>query len=66
MQGHRTLRVSGRVAKVKLRVEVSSLPSGAEIELTDLMFQPGGTPSGWLPHVTELPWAAGVSEDTSP
>lgn len=59
MQG--TVRANGRVATVLLRVTVEGLPDDASVDVTDLQLQPGGTPSGWLPHVTELPWSAGVS-----
>lgn len=58
MQG--SLRVSQRAAKIRLRVAVRDLPAGATAEVTDLMLQPGGAVSGWLPHVTELPWSAGI------
>lgn len=53
-----------KVAKMTLRVQVRGMPSDGSVEVTDLMFQPGGSSSGWMPHVTELPWSAGVSEDT--
>ncbi|MCT1607150.1 hypothetical protein M3B43_07385 [Nesterenkonia massiliensis] len=56
------LRPSKRPAKIRLRVQVNNLPAGAAVELTDVQLQPGATHSGWLPHVTELPWSAGVSE----
>lgn len=57
MQG--TFRVQGRVARMTLRLEVEGSADG--VELTDVMLQPGGSATGWLPHVTELPWSAGVS-----
>lgn len=59
MQG--ILRVSSRPAKIKIRITSKGAPEGAEVVVTDLMLQPGGSVSGWLPHVTELPWSAGVS-----
>ncbi|MNW35791.1 hypothetical protein D3C74_127930 [compost metagenome] len=58
MQG--ILRLSKKPALIKLRATVKGLPSGAEVDVTDLMLQPGGAVSGWLPHTTELPWSAGV------
>ncbi|WP_300345506.1 hypothetical protein [Nesterenkonia sp.] len=61
MQGK--LRTNSRPAKIRLRIQVNPLPAGATVEITDLMLQPGGTHSGWLPHVTELPWSAGVGEN---
>lgn len=59
MQG--VLRTSGKPAKIKLRATVKGLPAGAEVEITDFMFQPDQAVSGWLPHVTELPWSAGMT-----
>lgn len=56
MQGN--FRVQGRVARLTLRIEVDSPVDG--VDVTDVMLQPGGNSSGWLPHVTELPWSAGV------
>lgn len=57
MQG--TVRVSKRVARLKLRIEVENPGDG--LDVTDIMLQPGSGVSGWLPHVTELPWSAGIS-----
>ncbi|MHA7227827.1 hypothetical protein [Glutamicibacter soli] len=56
------LRVNARPAKIKLRIKSSGAPASANVEITDVMFQPGAAVSGWLPHVTELPWVAGVTE----
>ncbi|WIV44539.1 hypothetical protein [Glutamicibacter nicotianae] len=61
MQG--SLDLSGRAATVKLRVAARNLPPGASVTLTDVMLQPGGAASGWIPHTTELPWAAGMTGD---
>jgi hypothetical protein len=56
------LRVSSkRPARIRLRITVQGIPAGATVTVTDVMFQPGGAVSGWLPHVTELPWAAGIA-----
>lgn len=59
MQG--VMRVNGRIATVRLRVSLRDLPAEASVTITDLMLQPGGGISGWMPHITELPWSAGVS-----
>lgn len=59
MQG--VLNVSQRPAKIKIRVTSKDTPPGAEVVLTDFMLQPGSGVSGWQPHVTEMPWSAGVS-----
>lgn len=61
MQG--SLNLSGRAATVKLRVAARNLPPGASVTVTDVMLQPGGAASGWIPHTTELPWAAGMTGD---
>ncbi len=53
------LSVSKRVARITLRIEVTD--PAAAVDVTDVMLQPGGSASGWLPHVSELPWSAGVS-----
>lgn len=50
-----------RLAMVRIRVTVNGIPSGGEVSVTDLMFQPGRSASGWLYHVTEMPWSAGVT-----
>lgn len=61
MQG--SLRVDGRPALIKLRVSVDNVPSDGEVDIADVMLQPGGSRTGWLPHVTEMPWSAGVTPD---
>lgn len=57
MQG--MFRVHKRVARVTLRIEITA--PAAAVDVTDVMLQPGGAASGWLPHVTEMPWSAGVT-----
>lgn len=56
-----TLRTSKRVAKITVRVTARGLTGDRAVTVTDVMLQPGASVSGWLPHVTELPWAAGLS-----
>lgn len=46
---------------IKIKMTSRSMPAGAEVKITDTMLQPGGSVSGWLPHVTELPWASGLT-----
>lgn len=46
---------------IRLRMTVKNIPVGARADVTDLMLQPGGSVSGWLPHVTELPWSSGIT-----
>lgn len=55
------LRTRDKPAKIKVRVTVKALPDDASVEVTDVMLQPGGGVSGWIPHVTEIPWSAGIS-----
>lgn len=61
-----TFRVKSDPVLVKIRVSVKNLPTDAEVRVTDLMLQPGRAVSGWMPHTTELPWAAGIQGSTSP
>jgi len=56
---HGTIRASRRVARITVRVEI--VDPAARVDVTDVMLQPGGAASGWLPHVTEMPWSAGVT-----
>ncbi len=55
---HGTFRVQKRVARITLRLEVRN--PAAAVDVTDVMLQPGRSASGFLPHVSELPWSAGV------
>lgn len=57
------LRIQGRPALITLRLAADDIPSEAEVTVADVMLQPGGSASGWLPHVTEMPWSAGVTPD---
>lgn len=54
-----TFRVGRKlVARMTLRLEATDADG---ITITDVMLQPGGSVSGWLPHVTELPWSGGIT-----
>lgn len=55
------LRTRDKPAKIKLRTTVKNLPTDALVEVTDFMLQPDEVVSGWLPHVTEIPWSAGLT-----
>jgi hypothetical protein len=48
------------VLTVRVRLRVGALPAGASITVTDMLFQPGSTATGWVAHATEKPWMAGV------
>lgn len=48
-----------KVVKIRFRV-TADLPAGASASIGDVLVQAGGTATGWVPHVTELPWMAGV------
>lgn len=54
------VRLGGRAAKVKLRIQSRNQHAVSNVEVTDVLFQPGSAVSGWLPHVAELPWSAGI------
>lgn len=54
-------RINKRPTKITIRLTVRNLPTGAEVRVTDAMFQPGGVVTGWMPHATELQWSAGVT-----
>lgn len=44
-----------------IRVRLTADPGvGRTIRVSDVLLQAGGTASGWVPHVTELPWTAGI------
>lgn len=59
MQG--VIRVNGKPETIRLRVAVKNQPAEAETRVTDCMLQPGPSTSGWLPHVTEIPWSDGLT-----
>lgn len=61
MKEQASFRAGGRLAMVRIRIQVKNMPTDAEVSVTDVMLQPGGVSSGWIPHVTELPWSAGVT-----
>ncbi len=50
----------GRVLKVRIRVSVGLPAGGASVRVADVLLQAGGTATGWVPHVTEMPWTSGV------
>lgn len=52
--------INGRPALVRVRIAIGGLPAAATVQITDVMLQPGDLVSGWIPHVTELPWSAGI------
>lgn len=44
-----------------IRIRVAATPgAGRAIVVADVLLQAGGVASGWVPHVTEMPWMAGV------
>ena len=57
------LRKQGSTARpLKVRVRlVATLPTTAgSVTISDVLLQPGAIATGWVPHVTEMPWMAGV------
>jgi hypothetical protein len=45
---------------LRVRLTVKDLPDGAQVKVADLLLQAGSTATGWVPHVTEMPWTAGI------
>lgn len=57
------LRPTGSMARpVTIRMRVTCTPPtpASRIRVADLLLQPGNTATGWVAHVTEMPWLAGV------
>lgn len=48
-----------RVLKMRVRIQATHPESGTTL-VCDVLVQAGGTATGWVPHVTEMPWTAGV------
>uniref|UniRef100_A0AAU6R6Z4 Minor tail protein n=1 Tax=Micrococcus phage Olihed TaxID=3092209 RepID=A0AAU6R6Z4_9CAUD len=46
--------------KETLTVKVKVITEDPGVKVTDLIFQAGTTGTGWVPHVTEMPWTTGV------
>lgn len=49
-----------KISTVRLRVQVTTADVAGVTQVADVLLQAGGTASGWVPHVTEMPWTAGV------
>ena len=50
---------SRRPLTIRVRVQATT-PAGASLIVGDVLLQAGSIASGWVPHVTEMPWTAGV------
>ena len=48
-----------RPLTIPVRLQANT-PAGASLIVGDTLLQAGGIASGWVPHVTEMPWTAGV------
>lgn len=61
-QRRATIRPSGgkKALKIRLRITAAAVPEGGAAQVTDCLLQAGSTVTGWTPHVTELPWSAGI------
>ncbi|AUX83484.1 hypothetical protein PBI_STINGRAY_20 [Microbacterium phage StingRay] len=46
--------------KQTLTIMVKVTTSDPSVEVTDLLFQPGTTATGWVPAISEMPWTTGV------
>lgn len=49
-----------RPLTIRVRLRVNSPNAASTATVADVLLQAGGTASGWVPHVSELPWTAGV------
>ena len=54
------IRRQGASRPLTIKVRLIVDPRAGTTRLTDVLLQAGGTASGWVPHVTEMPWGAGV------
>jgi len=52
-----------KILTMRLRVSVDGIPVEATVQVTDVLLQAGTTVTGWVPHVTEMPWTAGIVSD---
>lgn len=62
-QQRATIRPTGgkKLLTVRVRVTARAVPAGANVDVADTLLQAGSTVTGWVPHVTELPWTSGVT-----
>ncbi len=65
MTGYKALNLQpkqgGRpIHKIRLRIQTTHENPDGATTLADIQLQAGGTATGWVPHVTEMPWVAGV------
>lgn len=51
---------SRRPLTIRIRLSVAAPAASARLVVGDVLLQAGGIASGWVPHVTEMPWTAGV------
>lgn len=58
-----SFRPQGRPALITFRISAPAYGSEESATISDVMLQPGGSQTGWLPHVTEMPWSAGITPD---
>ncbi len=59
---HLTPGEQKRILTIRVRIQVA-IPTGhpeAAVDVADLLLQAGSIATGWVPHVTEMPWTAGV------
>lgn len=50
----------GSVVTIRFRVQVTNPGSVGTTQVADMLVQSGNTATGWVPHVTEMPWTAGI------
>jgi hypothetical protein len=49
-----------QVLTIRLRIQATTTTTGTT-GIYDVLLQAGSTATGWVPHVTEIPWTAGIT-----
>ncbi|QXO14491.1 hypothetical protein SEA_JENOS_22 [Microbacterium phage Jenos] len=47
--------------KQTLTIHVKVVTADPNVEVTDLLLQPGTTGTSWVPAIQEMPWTTGVT-----
>ncbi|MDO4717414.1 MAG: hypothetical protein Q4B08_07600 [Propionibacteriaceae bacterium] len=53
-QAHKPVRT------IRIRIHTTHQHPAGVVRITDTQVQAGSTATGWVPHVTEMPWVVGV------
>jgi len=52
--------IGAQVLTIRLRVQTTTTTAGTT-GVYDVLLQAGSTATGWVPHVTEMPWTSGIN-----